>query len=467
MKKYLLILLSLIICCDIMYSKIYLSSVFTDNVVLQQNSRVKIWGTSDSNKEIRFSCSWQKSAIKVVPDKNGKWEVWVQTLPADYKSYRFKISQGKEIIEIDNVVFGEVWLCSGQSNMEMKMKGQYRGPINGGPEAILNSKNDYLRIFNIKKVSSYIPLNYVEAKWVKANPGSVSECSASAYFFALQLQKTLDVPVGIMIAPWGGALVAAFMSGDVLKKIPKHKLPKSNEEIKKANLTPSAIYNGMIHPLIGYGIKGVIWYQGETNRHDPNAYKKEFKAMVQDWREKWNIGQFPFIYAQIAPYRYGGDMNSAYLREAQLECLQEIPNSSMICLLDVGEEKNIHPAEKKTVGQRFAMSALDKVYNIKGITSEGPVFKSMKVQDGKIILSFYNANNGLTTYGKELDQFQVAGEDKVFYKVKAKVRNNNVILECNEVSIPKYIRYGFTDYTKGTLYNVEGQPATSFRTDKD
>lgn len=467
MKKHLLILLGLILSCNILCAKIFLSSVFTDNMVLQQNSRVKIWGTSDSDKEIRFSCSWLKSDIRTRPDEYGKWAVYIQTLPADYKEYNFVVSQGKEKLSIENVIFGEVWLCSGQSNMEMKMRGQYRGPINGGPDAILNSKNDYLRIFNVKKVFSYTPLNDVEANWERATPATVSECSASAYFFASQLQKTLDVPVGIMIAPWGGALVAAFMSGESLKDFPKHKLPKSNEEIKKANLTPSAVYNGMIHPLIGYSIKGVIWYQGETNRYDPKAYKKEFKTMVQDWRDKWGIGQFPFVYAQIAPYSYGGDMNSAYLREAQLECLNDIPNSSMICLLDVGEKNNIHPAEKKIVGQRFAMAALDKVYKIKGITSDGPMFKSMQLKDGKIIISFKNADNGLTSYGQELDQFQVAGSDKVFYYAKAWIKDYKVILECDKVSEPKYIRYGFTDYTKGTLYNVEGCPATSFRTDKD
>ncbi len=445
------------------YARIFLPSIISDGMVLQQDSDVRLWGKSDSKDTVYISPSWTGIVYKTIPDAYGYWNVSVRTNKADFNPYSIEFSQKTHSVSIKDVLFGEVWVCSGQSNMQMKMKGYYGTPISGGREAIADCRNYNVHVFEVPRVASAELEFDCSGEWRTSTPSSIAETSATAYFFGRQLYKTLGVPVGLVIAPWGGASIVAFMSDKSLSLYSQFKLPKKGDK-NLGNMTPSALYNGMINPILGYTMKGCIWYQGETNRKEPELYRKLFKSMLADWREKWNIGNFPFIYAQIAPFNYN-DGNSAYIREAQLMCQKENSNAYMVSLLDVGEENNIHPSEKETVGLRMAFSALDKVYDFEGIYSDEPIYKSHKVEGNKIVIYFENASNGLSSYGKTVKSFVIAGEDRVFYPANACIVHNRIEIFSDKVSHPIAVRYAFTDYAEGCLYNVEGCCASSFRTD--
>lgn len=458
-----LLLISFLFVSVLSHATIFLPSLISDGMILQQDSNVKLWGRSDSQDTIYISPSWTSYVYKVCPNKNGFWNIEVRTNKADFKRYSLYFLQNSYSLNINNILFGEVWLCSGQSNMQMKMKGFYHTPISGGQEAIVNSSNYDVHVFEVPRVASAEQQLDCKGDWKSSTPSSIAETSATAYFFGRQLYKTMGVPIGLIIAPWGGASIEAFMSENSLSKYSQIKLPKKGDK-NLGNQTPSALYNGMINPIVGYTMKGCIWYQGETNRKEPDLYRKLFRSMLLDWREKWHIGNFPFIYAQIAPFDYE-DGNSAYIREAQMICQKENINTYMISLMDVGDEHNIHPSEKKTVGFRMALSALDKVYNVEGVFSDGPMYKSFKVKDNIIIIDFENASNGLTTYGNPVTSFMIAGKDRIFYPAKARIVGSKIEVYSEKVLNPVAVRYAFTDYAKGCLYNIEGCCASSFRTD--
>lgn len=458
------ILLWTLACLPVM-AGLKLAPLFTDHLVLQQDTLVKVWGIALSGQTVTVSPSWLDSPISVQTDENGHWCTQVRTLAADNLSHSIRVSCADEIVQLKDVVFGEVWFCSGQSNMEMKLKGYYGQAILTGPRSIMNARNDMLRICEVKKqyaLEEQTTCNLTG--WRVSVPEVAADCSAAAYFFGRQLQASLGIPVGLIIAPWGGADIVAFMSGRSIEKFSEYKIPQSKAEVNKANVSPTVLYNAMIHPCVGYGMRGVLWYQGETNRKTPELYRRLFKEMVTDWRQRWDIGEFPFYFAQVAPFDYP-DGNSAYLREAQLLCEGEVANTGMVCLLDCGEEKNIHPADKLTVGERFAAIALDRTYGVAGVVSRGPSLKSVEFDGPRVVLTFDFTFGGLTTCGNTLDQFEVAGSDKVFYKARAVIRKSQVVVTSTEVEAPVAVRYGFTDYVRGSLYNVAGWPASSFRTD--
>lgn len=461
MRCYFVVLF--LLCSYQVLAGIQLPSIFNNGMILQQDSEVKIWGRTDSPQVIQICPSWANKVYKTVPDKKGNWIVKIQTPKADLNYYHLDIIQDDELLHITDILFGEVWLCSGQSNMEMKMKGYYGKPIIGGREAIANSRNDYIRIFEVPKQASPKETFDCDAHWRKANPLSVANISATSYYFGKQLFQTLHVPIALIVAPWGGASIVAFMSRDALTPYSQYKLP-DNDDKELGNMSPTALFNGMINPILGYTIKGGIWYQGETNRNEPDLYRKLFHSMLTDWRAKWEIGDFPFIYAQIAPFDYQ-DGNSAYFREAQLLCQYENTNAYMVTLLDIGEEHDIHPSDKQTVGFRMAMAALDKAYQVGGIYSDEPIFHSFKVRGEEVIVSFKNVSRGLTTYGKPLTSFFIAGENRIFYPAEAFIKGNDVVVYSKNVSKPVAVRYAFMDYVKGCLYNIEGCCASSFRTD--
>ena len=467
MKKRLAYLLMCV--PTLLSAKVTLPSIFSDGMVLQQKTNVKIWGQADSKDVVTMQLSWSGQNYTAVPDKQGNWCITIPTKAADFKPYSITINHGGQVTSLSDVLFGEVWLCSGQSNMEMKMRGWYGSAINGGREAIANSRNEYIRYFTVEKKLSDKEKEDCNGIWTKATPTNVAMSSATAYFFGRQLYQTLNVPVALIASHWGGAAICAFMSNESIKNFPEY--TKALETINTKNLgigTPTAIYNSMIHPIAGYAIKGTIWYQGETDKHIPDLYRKLFHTMLTDWRTRWGVGDFPFIYAQIAPFDYPNwDGNSAYIREAQFLCQQENTNAYMISLTDIGEEHNIHPAEKEQVGLRMAFRALDKVYNVEGICSDEPYFKSIEVKENKATITFENADKGLFTYGKELSAFTIAGSDRVFYPAVATLVpwQNKVVVYSEKVSHPVAVRYAFTDFAKGTLYNIEGCCAPSFRTD--
>ena len=441
-------------------ARITLPSFFSDGMVLQQQSSVAIWGNSDRKQQkVTVKTSWNNKKYTVTTDESGSWKVKVET-PVYGGPYHIEMSDG-ETVRINDVLIGEVWLCSGQSNMDMRVGGRYSDPVMGSLDAIVTSGNSGIRMFTVESKMTSEPLTDCKGEWQEASSETVPEFSAAGYFFARKLNQVLGIPVGIIHASYGGSRVEAWMSKEGVA--PYKDLP----DVHNASI----LYNGMLSPVVGYGIRGCLWYQGEANVDAPDLYTQLFPLLVSDWRKQWGIGEFPFYYAQIAPFNYnkgeGKGKNSAYLREAQVKCLHLIPSSGMVVLTDVGDARTIHPMEKETVGNRFAYLALGRTYGKKGFPVTGPLYKSMQTEGNKIILSFDEMGKGLTTYRQPLNGFEVAGEDRVFHPAYARFGKDaqTVIVSSPEVEQPVAVRYAFKDYVKGCLYNMSGLPASSFRTD--
>jgi len=278
------------------------------------------------------------------------------------------------------------------------------------------------------------------------------------------LQEGLDVRVGLISSRAGGTAAEAWTN----KKTLNEGFPVFNSKINKTSnygrSTPTALYNAMIHPLIPFAIKGVIWYQGETNRKNPEQYAKLLPALIKSWREDWGLGEFPFYFVQIAPFEYG-ETNSAFLREAQLKTMLSTPNTGMAVTLDIGDEFCIHPPIKKEVGERLGYWALAKTYGMKGIQFSGPVYKSMMIQKDSVYLNFDDASDGLCSFDKQLKDFTIAGSDKIFRKANATINKGRLVVWSDSVVSPIAVRYAWKNYVQGSLYNVAGLPASSFRTD--
>jgi sialate O-acetylesterase len=449
-----------------------LPAIVSSNMVLQRNTTVKLWGWADANEKITITTSWSKSPMKIQADADGNWMIDAKTTNSK-EPQTITIKSKTSNIVLEDVLFGEVWLCSGQSNMEMPMKGFGGQPTYGSAEAIAKSNNPNLRLFNVARISgAKTPLKDLEkkAEWKLASPENVINFSAVAYFYGSQLQEILNVPVGIIHSSWGGSSVQAWMSNEVLS--PFQKVDLTNVDVKeKPNQIPTSLFNAMINPLIPFTIKGLVWYQGESNREDPAKYKKLFPAMVEDWRKRWAIGDFPIYYAQIAPHIYQGNdavsdkKNSAFQREAQLQCLDLIPKSGIAITMDLGAKDYIHPPKKKEVADRLLYNALNQTYDYKTIEYAGPIFESMEVKDGGLNLKFKNTKNGVYAYN-ELEGFEIAGEDKIFYPANAKILDRKTVLvSSDKVPSPVAVRYAFDNWVAGTLYNTNLLPASSFRTD--
>ena len=449
-----------------------LASLFTDNMVLQQQSAAPIWGWTIPGKSVRITTSWDKKTTTTKADANGKWKAFLQT-PKAGGPYEMTISDGQPV-SLKNVLIGEVWLCSGQSNMEMPMKGFKGQPIIGSNEAILKSTNKNIRVYTVPRgATATAQENSKPSEWKEAAPEAISNFSATAYYFGKELYELLNIPIGLINVSYGGSPVESWMDAASLKDYPEIKLPATTDSIKSPNRTPTALYNAMLHPVIGYGIKGIIWYQGESNYERPDQYETLFPAMVKQWRTQWNAPDLPFYFTQIAPYNYaqlppyylGGKYNSAYLRDAQRKAVEKISHSGMAVVLDAGEEANIHPTNKKVVGERLALLTLAKTYGLKGFGFESPSYDTLLISNGIAEVKFRNASNWLTSYGKELSLFEIAGKDKIFYPAKAVIYRSSVMVSSPQVKEPVAVRYAFRDFTKAELYSTEGLPVSSFRTD--
>lgn len=441
-----------------------LPGFFSDHMVLQQHCTPAIWGTAKPSTKLVVYCSWNKKSYTTNTDKMGNWKLQVET-PSAGGPFEITVKDDS-VIKIKDVMIGEVWLCSGQSNMEMSMKGFKDQPILNSIDNILFSTNENIRLFTVPRSAQATPQDTIKAaNWNTADPASVSNFSATAYFYGKYLYAILKVPIGLVNISYGGSPVEAFMDAKTLETFPSIKIPKPNEA-SPTNRMATTLYNGMLKPFLGYGIKGCIWYQGETNYTRHQEYHPLFEAFVKSLRLHFGQGDFPFYYAQIAPYKYVGSatLNSAYLREAQLKAQQTIPNSGMAVLLDIGEEQSIHPANKAIGGNRLAYLALDKTYGIKGFESESPIVDSLLINGSFATIKFKSAN-GITSFGKPLTLFEIAGVDKVFYPAKATINAGKVTISAAEVTSPVAVRYAFKDFVVGELFGIEGLPISSFRTD--
>lgn len=465
-RKYrsIYIFLSCLFMQQVAVAQTSLPAMFADNMVLQQQQQVAIWGKDKPNTTITVKGSWGNTA-KVTADDKGQWKLKLQT-PSAGGPYTLQI-KGSTKVTINNVLIGEVWLCSGQSNMEMPVKGYNNQPVIGSNEAILNSANDNIRFLNTPRSVSITPLYDVKGEWKSANPANTGNFSATAYFFARKIQASLQVPVGIIQTAWGASSVESWMDKETLAAFANKQIPMKAPDTLP-NQTPTIMYNSMLHPYVGYTIKGITWYQGESNRENAHEYQALFTAMIQSWRKQWQQGDFPFYFVQIAPIE-SGKVNPAFLREAQLKTMQTVPNTGMAVTLDIGEKTVIHPAQKELVGNRLAYWALAKDYNVKGIGYASPVYKQMqKTANGRILLTFGNCEQGLTSFNKPLTDFEIAGEDKIFYPAQAMINRdkNGVIVVWNDsVKNPISVRYAFKNWAEGCLFNTQGLPASSFRTD--
>jgi sialate O-acetylesterase len=455
-------------------AKIKLPALFSDNMMLQQKSNAPMWGWSSTNANVTIKTSWNAKIYKVKADNSGKWKTELQT-PSFGGPFTIEVSEGNEKVVVKNVLIGEVWLCSGQSNMEMPLKGFQGQPVKNGNETIVRSTNTNIRLITIPRATVLEPKDDFEGKWEMASPKSTANFSATAWYFGSLLQEVLQVPVGLIHVSYGGSSMEAWMNQEMLKDFTSAKIPTTKEElVKDPNRVPTTLFNGMLSPVIGYGIKGCIWYQGESNYERASEYSALMQKMVSSWRTLWKQGDFPFYYAQIAPFNYAQfhpkdnleKYNSAYLREAQLKASAVIPNSGMAVLMDIGEENSIHPMDKEKGGSRLAYLALAKSYGIEGFEFESPKYKSMEIKDNSVTVSFDNVENGITSYDAAVLGFELAGEDKIFYPAKTVVRRKSVILTSDKVAKPVAIRYLFKDFAKAELFSGGGLPISSFRTDE-
>jgi len=451
------------------YAKVRLPPILSSNMVLQRNTSINLWGWADAGEDITITTSWLKDRMHFVADKTGNWSVEVQTSNSK-EAQSIKIKSKESDILLENILFGEVWLCSGQSNMEQPVTGKFGQPTIGSQETIANAHNVNLRLFTVMKQADTIPRTNLEGStgWELDNPESVKEFSAVAYFFGQKLQQILDVPVGMIHTSWGGSDVRAWMSKEALSTLMNIDLSRAN--LRNAPGTPTVLFNAMINPLIPYTIKGALWYQGERNVNESEKYKILFPAMVKDWRRRWNIGDFPFYFVQIAPWSYDredwvrNDHNAPLMREAQMQCLDLIPNSGIAVTLDIGDEISIHPPKKKEVADRLLYNALNKTYGYKAVDFSGPVMDSFSIRNDTALVTFKFAENGLFP-SNNLEGFEISGADKVFYPANATIDRKGVFVKSEKVKNPVAVRYGWHSWVQGTLFDTNMLPATSFRTD--
>jgi sialate O-acetylesterase len=469
MKTKFLILSYFLVSVFMLNAEIRVASSLGDNMVLQRNTEVKLWGKAKPTEKLSITTSWNNVKTNTTCNEKGEWLVKVKTTEGG-GPYTITIASNKEKIELENVLLGEVWLCSGQSNMEMPIYGFNGCSINNLLDFIVDGNNDNIRMFTVLRNSTNLPQDTCSGSWMIASSGTVGKFSAVGYLYAKQLQQRLKVPVGMISSSWGGSPIEAWMDKASLAKFPEALARKSQEQTPLHHKA-SQLFNGMIYPLLNYTIKGAIWYQGETNRDYSKDYVGQMAALIEGWRNDFGLGQFPFYFVQIAPYNYDNSngIASALLREAQLKASLNIPNCGMVSTIDIGNEENIHPAEKMTVAKRLSYWALSKTYGIGGISCENTVFKNLVAQDSTLLISFDNIGRGLANTKKEIDNLEIAGADKVFYHAKTAIVNRSLQLKVWSSQVPKpvAVRYAFHNFPQGKdfLYNGAGLPVPSFRTD--
>ncbi|MCY3020562.1 MAG: sialate O-acetylesterase [Planctomycetota bacterium] len=493
--------LTLTLCSSAAWAEVRLPAVFGDNMVLQQGVELPVWGTAGVDEEVTVSCSGKQ--MKAKADAGGKWMV---KLPAMQPGGPLEITiVGQNMITLKNVLVGEVWVCSGQSNMAMVVK----GCVNADEE-IAKAAFPKMRLFTVPGKPADEPQNDCGGKWVECSPQTVGGFSATAFFFGRELHEKLNVPVGLINTSVGGTpaeawtpipaqkadpeLAAIFAHWDKViaeypKALEKHKADM--EKWKKAaaeakaegkpepkpprppqgatsSSRPGVLYNGMVAPLIPYGIRGAIWYQGEANTGSPPKYQKLLPLMIGCWRQAWGQGDFPFLIVQLPNFmtRKGQPSESkwAEFREVQMKLALLVPKVGVSVNIDIGEADNIHPRNKQDVGKRLALNALANTYGQK-IEYLGPLYQSVKVDGDKAIVSFTRVAGGLVSKGDKLVGFAIAGDDKKFVWADAKIEGETVVVSSKDVAKPAAVRYAWADNPDCNLYSKEGLPAAPFRTD--
>lgn len=470
MRKSLVLLAFALICSFGSNAKVKLPAVFSDNLVLQQNSNVNLWGEATPERDVTIVASWNKAKkIRIKTDEKGKWKVKIPTPGATSAPQEITISDGSTI-KLKNVLIGEVWLCSGQSNMEMPIKGFNNQQVDGSLDLIVGAKPQTpIRMFTVERKISNTPLSDCVGKWMENTSEGVAMCSATAYFFAQYLNKILDIPIGIIIADWGGTYIQPWMSRESIEPLGYDMKHLNGSEIEKSDQShnkPCRLFNGMIAPLVPYTIKGLIWYQGESNCYNPTEYEKLMPAFIEGWRKKFDVGEFPFYYVQIAPYHYweSDRAGAPEIRLVQSRLMNKIANAGMVVTADIGDQYCIHPTNKETVGKRLAYWALAKNYKKNEFAYSGPIYKSMRVDGHTAYIYFENTGGGVSPTERELAGFEIAGEDGIFHPANAHIEawTGILSLSSDKVPAPVKVRYGYSDYFVGSIFDNFGLPASPF-----
>jgi len=471
---------------------LHLNPLFGDNMILQRNRKEPVWGWGMAGQEVVIG--FKGRSYKTTVPAAGKWKIDLDAGPAG-GPYEMTIQCAAEKISIKNILVGDVWLCSGQSNMVLdfnndRVKALYAADID-------SSANDQIRQILVARSYSAVPSeDFGSSGWKLAGPKTLPSFTAAGYFFARALYEKYHVPVGIINSSNGGTVAEAWTSEEGLKELPQFgkdmlflkDTAAVNEKIRStraamlakgaktgvydAKNLPTALYNAMIAPLEPYAIKGVVWYQGEYNTHKAYEYRTLFPALIRDWRSKWSQGNFPFIYQQLPnfqlPVQQPSENEWAELREAQRLTLAKVPNTAMAVAIDIGGVNELHPSDKKDIGCRLALQAEKIAYGEKKIVSSGPLYQSMKVSGDKIIIRFSDTGKGLAAKGGgELKYFSIAGEDQKFVWADAAIKGNTVEVSNKQIAHPVAVRYAWAgDPAGANLYNSEGLPASPFRTDE-
>jgi sialate O-acetylesterase len=487
-------------------------ALFSDGMVLQRGMKCPIWGTAAPGEAITVNLATTKgttttiSGTAVEAGQDGKWKASLQISPAMAGGPYTLAIKGNNTLTLKDVYVGEVWVCSGQSNMEWPLRASHNAD-----QAIQSSANPKIRLFTVPKATSDKPRTEVEGQWQECNPSTVPGFTAVGYFFGRDLQKALNVPVGLIHTSWGGTVAEAWTTRSALESSPELKdmvgqyeaapanykkalaryeaeLAKYKEAVAKAKQEnkklpqpprkpndpstgpnrPCVLYNAMIHPLQPYAIKGAIWYQGESNASRALQYRTLFPTMIQSWRQSWKQGDFPFLFVQLAPFMpiVTEPQESAWaeLREAQLLTSLHLKNTGMAVITDAGDPKDIHPKKKEPVGARLALAGRGIAYGEK-LEYSGPIYDKMAVKDGKVVLSFTHTGKGLEAKDGPLQGFTIAGADKKFYNARAQIQGDHVLVWSDQVKQPAAVRYGWANCPVVNLWNKDGLPASPFRTD--
>ncbi len=474
MKRITTLITLLMICLGVQ-AKVVLSNICTDGMVLQQKSQAAVWGTATPGAQVTVTPSWNGTSYKAKAGADGRWEVKVATPEASYKSYSIAVKGDGTSVRISDVLIGEVWLASGQSNMEMPMRGFYNCPVENALEYIsAPAATEKIRMFTVPIKQSYEPMTEVDAKWAGAESATIPDMSATAYFFARKMNETLDVPVGIVSCAYGGARIESWTPKEILETYPDEDLREEAVESTVHYLRPYLAYNAMLCPVKGYTIKGFIWYQGCSNVGRHEQFVERMGNMVNHWREEWDDAdaQLPFYMVEIAPYNYrsaDGVSYASYLREAQHKAARAIPNCGIVVTNDLVasyEKDNIHPAKKKEVGDRLAYLALNRNYGYSRVACDSPeaVKCYLMPNSCEIAVELTNVPNGMSRW-MEIEGLEVAGPDGMFYPVEyAYFEWEPKVLRVRSEYVwnPSQVRYGWGDFNPGNLKNVEGLPVAPF-----
>jgi len=484
--------LKVLICCLFLFptgsfaavvDSLRIADALQSNMVIQQNRPFKVWGKADPGGKVVIHADWLPAPTEVYANANGNF-MGIIPVPkvekGDFTPHRMGVTAGDEQVELSNLLIGDVWICSGQSNMQFSVR-----EMKGAEQVISTADQPHIRLLNVALNFSETPLENFKGSWQTCSPESVAGFSAVGYSFGKKLLDNLNIPIGLVFTGIGASSVQAYIpkadlaADTMLNRVylqPYLADPKSTEPVDggfsfEKVMRPYLLYNAMVHPLINLSIKGVVWYQGEANHLERASYVRATQTMINSWRRDFSQGQLPFYYVQIAPFFHDKEDPAlafdAYFREAQ-EKIATLNNTYMVSTLDVGEARDLHPKNKKPVGERLAAVALNRAYNQLDVVYQGPVVDEVEVAGSTAYVSFKPGTLGTglqTNDGQSPQFFYVAGDDRVFYPAKAHIEGSRIVVESNNVTRIAAVRYAFFNYPVTNLENKEGFPALPFRTD--